>query len=59
MSVDMSVLNRALQSRPAAVATPEINAGDYGAQVGDRRLRCEQWHGQRWVVIPVAAKCQP
>jgi len=59
MSAGMQVLNRALQPRPAAAPTPEVNAGGY-AQVGDRRLVCEQWNGQRWVVIPVAAKqCQP
>jgi hypothetical protein len=29
-------------------------------QLRYRRLVCEQWNGQRWVVIPVAAKqCQP
>jgi hypothetical protein len=59
MSAGMQVLNRAMQPRPAAAPTPELNAGGY-AQVGDRRLVCEQWNGQRWVVIPVAAKqCQP
>jgi hypothetical protein len=60
MSAGMQVLNRALQPRPAAAPTPEVNAGSYGAQPGDRRLVCEQWNGQRWVVIPVAAKqCNP
>src|ERR1700749_3413374 len=56
MSAGMQVLNRALQPRPAAAPTPEVNAGSYGAQPGDRRLVCEQWNGQRWVVIPVAVK---
>jgi len=60
MSAGMSVLNRALQPRPAAAPTPaEVNAGGY-AQVGERRLVCEQWNGQRWVVVPIAARqCQP
>jgi hypothetical protein len=53
-------LNRALQPHQPAAPTPEVNAGGYGAQVGERRLVCEQWNGQRWVVIPVAAgQCQP
>jgi hypothetical protein len=61
MSAGMSVLNRALQPRPASAPTPaEVNAGGYGAQIGDRRLMCEQWNGQRWVVVPVEAKrCAP
>jgi hypothetical protein len=59
MSAGMQVLNRAMQPRPAAAPTPNVNGGGYGAQAGDRRLVCEQWNGQRWVVIPVAAKqCQ-
>jgi hypothetical protein len=60
MGAGMQVLNRALQPRPEAAPTPEINAGGYGAQPGERRLVCEQWNGQQWVVIPVAAgQCQP
>jgi hypothetical protein len=40
--------------------TPDVSAGGYDAQMGDRRLVCEQWNGQQWVVIPVAAgQCQP
>ena len=58
MSAGMQVLNRAMQPRPLSAPTPVENG--YGAAVGDRRLVCEQWNGQRWVVIPVAAKqCQP
>jgi hypothetical protein len=61
MSAGMSVLNRAMQPRPASVPTPVVpEAAGYGAQAGDRRLVCEQWNGQRWVVIPVKARqCQP
>ena len=60
MGAGMQVLNRAMQPRPVAAPTPEVNAGGYGAQTGDRRLVCEQWNGQRWVVLPVAAgQCQP
>jgi hypothetical protein len=67
MSAGMSVLNRAMQPRPVAAPTPaapetaySAQAGGYGAQIGDRRLVCEQWTGNRWVVIHVAARqCQP
>jgi hypothetical protein len=60
MSAGMQVLDRAMQPRPAAAPTPEVNAGGYGAQAGDRRLVCEQWNGQRWQVINVPAqRCQP
>jgi hypothetical protein len=60
MSAGMQVLNRAMQPRPLAAPTPAVPDGGYGAQAGDRRLVCEQWNGQRWVVIPVAAKqCNP
>jgi hypothetical protein len=60
MSAGMQVLNRAMQPRPAAAPTPPAPDAGYGAQAGDRRLVCEQWNGQRWLVIPVAAKqCMP
>ena len=52
--------NRALQPRPAAPPTPALNAGGYDLQAGERRLVCEQWNGQQWVIVPVAAaQCQP
>jgi len=58
MSAGMQVLNREMQPRPGAAPTPAENG--YGEAWGDRRLVCEQWNGQRWVVIPVAAKqCSP
>ena len=60
MSAGMQVLDRALQPRPAAAPTPEVNAGGYGAPIGERRLVCEQWNGQQWVVVPVeAGQCNP
>jgi hypothetical protein len=60
MSAGMSVLNRAMQPRPAGAPTPEADAGGYGAQIGDRRLVCEQWTGSRWVVIHVSTRqCNP
>jgi hypothetical protein len=60
MGAGMSVLNRALQPRPAAAPTPEMDVGGYGAQSGDRRLVCEQWTGTHWTVIQIPAKqCNP
>jgi hypothetical protein len=60
MSAGMQVLNRALQPRPATAPTPAAPDAGYGVQAGDRRLVCEQWNGQRWVVIPVNARqCNP
>jgi hypothetical protein len=60
MSAGMQLMNRAMQPRPAAAPTPVAQENGYGAAVGDRRLVCEQWNGQRWVVIPVAARqCVP
>ena len=60
MGAGMSVLNRAIQPKPAMAPTPEVSAAGYGAQMGDRRLVCEQWNGQRWQVINVPAqRCQP
>ena len=57
----MSVLNLATRPRPAAAPTPAApNDAEYGYAVGDRRLVCEQWTGNRWVVIHIPAKqCQP
>jgi hypothetical protein len=56
----MSILDLALQPKPAAAPTPETSADGYGAQADDRRVVCKQWNGQRWVVVPVAARqCQP
>jgi hypothetical protein len=60
MSAGMQVLNRAMQPRPLGAPTAAPPDAGYGAQAGDRRLVCEEWNGQRWVVIPVAAKqCNP
>ena len=60
MSAGRQVLDQALQPRPVAAPTPEVNAGGYGAPIGERRLVCEQWNGQQWVEIPVTAgQCQP
>jgi hypothetical protein len=61
MSAGMQLFNRALQPRPAAGPTPvSPYASGEGVQAGDRRLVCEQWNGQRWVVIPVNARqCTP
>jgi hypothetical protein len=49
MTAGRQVLDRALQPRPAAAPTPEVNAGGYSAPIG-----------QQWVEIPVTAgQCQP
>jgi hypothetical protein len=56
MSAGMQLLNRAVQPAPRAAPTPVAQENGYGAQIGDRRLVCEQWSGERWIVIPVAAK---
>jgi hypothetical protein len=58
MSAGMQVFNRAVQPRPV-MPTPAAPESAY-AQIGDRRLVCEQWNGQRWVIVQVAAKqCVP
>jgi hypothetical protein len=56
MGAGMAVFNRALQPRPPVAPTPAAPETAYGAQIGDRRLVCEQWNGQRWIVVPVTAK---
>jgi hypothetical protein len=48
MSAGMQLMNRAVQPRPATAPTPLAQENGYGAQIGDRRLVCEQWTGQRW-----------
>jgi hypothetical protein len=63
MSAGMQLMNRAMQPLPRVAPTPVAPVAEsngYGAQVGDRRLVCEQWNGQRWVVVPIGAKqCNP
>jgi hypothetical protein len=61
MSAGMQVLNLATRPKPAVAPTPGAPEADaYGAQAGERRLVCEQWTGQRWIVLHVSAKrCVP
>jgi hypothetical protein len=61
VSPGMSVLNPATRPRPVAAPTAAApNDADYGYAVSDWRLVCEQWTGNRWVVIHIRAKqCLP
>jgi hypothetical protein len=61
MSAGMQVLNLATRPRPAAAPTPVApNEADNGYAAGGRRLVCEQWSGNRWVIIHIPAKqCLP
>jgi hypothetical protein len=56
MGPGQQVLNMATRPRPAAAPTAAIPDGGYGAMVGQRRLVCQQWTGNRWVLVNVSAK---